>query len=59
MKSIKHGPQNEDTATVIVALSLDISISEQEDRKDDSDNIPSRENKPAMIISASIQGLES
>ena len=44
---------------MIVALSLNIGICEQEDRKNDSDNIPSRENKPAVIIRCtSIQILE-
>jgi hypothetical protein len=39
-------PENEDATSMIIAFCLNIGICHKEDRKDDYNNIPSRENEP-------------
>ena len=40
-----HTPQNKNAAAVIIGLSLDIGISQEEYRQDDHDNVPAREDE--------------
>lgn len=38
-------PENKDAPSVVVTLGLDVGIGEQENREDDGDDIPSREDE--------------
>src|SRR5690606_2362159 len=53
---VETGKQNEvakdeDAASVIVALGLDVGVSHQEHREDDSDDIPSGEYEAKQVFS--------
>ena len=43
--------KNEDAATVVVTLRLDVGVSHQEHREDDCDDIPAGENQPTTWVS--------
>lgn len=50
---VAHLPQNKDTSTVIVTLSFDIRVCQQEDGQNDHYDIPTREDQPVMPSSVS------
>ena len=44
-----HTPQNKNAAAVIIGLSLDIGISQEEYRQNDHDDVPTREDQAIKI----------
>ena len=50
---IEYSPQNKDTSTVIVALGLNVTVGQKEDRENDYDDIPSGENQAGTSRSVS------
>ena len=43
-----HSPENKDTSTVVVALGFNVTVGQQEDRENDHDDIPTREDQPVV-----------
>ena len=43
--------ENEDAATVVVTLRLDVGVCHEEHREDDCDNVPPRENQTMRLVS--------